>query len=464
MSNEKSSPFLFYGMENTSCNLGRMFLLRLMHNALTAKGKLKGYGTGESKSSFGHLRKEGFDKTGKNAMDIVRNNEHLQFINLWYSIIEKVLVKALDPEIPNLDFKSQNKEPDYTKCYFNIHRAEFLGNDVVYFENMPSASRLIQNSASDYLQMLFWIAVQIKEHLNLSDKILSFDQTVNWFAESFAEKHGLENDFGLFEQDKTENKNYSPFVVKKETIDILDDILYDTRRIYPPVVAETIEIYQLLEDFLTLSSQHRSFVESKLGKENSISDSENEIEAGGELFDLWEMLSLYYFYENQTYLKDWEFFCVDGGNLPETLIDGYRLKSENVITLNGEVHKEVHNYPDKLKFLEGKIPDLILKKDNSFLIIDFKHYSADDANRLNELIIDNNNIKDNEKGNDDIQNIRFYAKKIFENDDLKSLSVQCKFYVPEIPNGNQFEYIEKIDGVCGLMDDFIEKFRENILV
>lgn len=300
---------------------------------------------------------------GEYTKDGVTDHNDQHGIYTLITLMHTLYRLGSDPKLLGLQTRMvQSNRVDYSDISKYLHLAEFTPDHVILLDKVPSQRLAMHYGADDLVGLLCWLVMDIDAFLG-KDAIYKDElpSEVGYLAETFAERY-LTSDQQLFLNDND--------LERQVLIDQLLHIFNEIMRFHPPVDAQTQEVGDAIEAYLTHAKTQQALSDGKKAMA--------EAHLGSEMYDVWEMLCLDF--ELVALLKDWEVLIVDAGNLPKGLMD--RLDNK-LLALTKHPHFDKSH--QKLYF-DGKRPDLVLyqEKDNivTYRIIDFKYY---DFNKVKEV-------------------------------------------------------------------------------
>ncbi len=294
-------------------------------------------------------------KGGEYTKDGVTDHNDQHGIYTLITLIHTLYRLGSDPKLFGLQKRMvQSNRVDYSDISKYLHLAEFTPDHVILLDKVPSQRLAMHYGADDLVSLLCWLVMDMDAFLGkgaiYKDELPS---EVGYLAETFSERYLTSDQQLLSNQNDDEQK-----ALVNQLLHIFNEIM----RFHPPVDAQTQEVGDAIEAYLTHAKTQQALAESKKG--------EAEAHLGSEMFDMWEMLCLDN--ELEALLQEWQVLIVDAGNLPKQL---EAKLDRQTFALEDNPHFDTSH--QKLYF-DGKRPDLVLyqEKDNivTYRIIDFKYY------------------------------------------------------------------------------------------
>lgn len=293
---------------------------------------------------------------GQYTKDGVTDHNDQHGIYTLITLMHTLYRLGSDPKLFGLQKRMmQSNRVDYSDISKYLHLAEFTPDHVILLDKVPSQRLAMHYGADDLVGLLCWLVMDMDAFLGKNaiykDELPS---EVGYLAETFAERYLTSDQQLLSNQNPDEQK-----ALVNQLLHIFNEIM----RFHPPVDAQTQEVADAIEAYLTHAKTQQALSDGKKATA--------EAHLGSEMYDVWEMLCL----DNELgKLLDekWQVLIVDAGNLPKHL-EG-KLKPE---TLALEANPNFNKSHQKLYF-DGKRPDLVLYQVENdmvtYRIIDFKYY------------------------------------------------------------------------------------------
>lgn len=292
---------------------------------------------------------------GQYKKDALTDKNDAHGIHTLITLMQTLYRLGSDPKLLGLQTRMvQSNRVDYSDISKFLHLAEFTPDHVILLDKVPSQRLAMHYAADDLVGLLCWLVMDLD--VFIGKDVINKDELpseVGYLAATFAERY-LTSDQQLLSNQDPDKQN--------ALVDQLLHIFYEIMRFHPPVDAQTQEVADVIEAYLTHAKTQQALSDGKNGTA--------EAHLGSEMFDVWEMLC--FDFELEALLKDWQVLIVDAGNLPKPL-EG-KLKPE---TLALEANPNFNKSHQKLYF-DGKRPDLVLYQVENdmvtYRIIDFKYY------------------------------------------------------------------------------------------
>lgn len=291
---------------------------------------------------------------GQYKKDALTDKNDAHGIHTLIALMHTLLKLGADPRLMGLHTRvRQSERIDYSNISKYLHLAEFTPDHVILLDKVPSQTLAMHYAADDLVGLLCWLVCDIKTFL--SDVYIDdLPSEVEYLAQAFAERYLTSDQQLLTNQDAKE---------QNVLVEQLLHIFYEIMRFHPPVDAQTQDVADAIEAYLTHTKIRQALSDGKKGTA--------EVHIGSEMYDVWEMLCLDNFLQKELNDK-WKVLIVDAGNLPKQLKG--KLKPE---TLALEANPNFDTSHQKLYF-DGKLPDLVLYQFENdmvtYRIIDFKYY------------------------------------------------------------------------------------------
>ncbi len=292
--------------------------------------------------------------SGEYTKDAVTDQNTQHGIYALITLMQTLYRLGSDPKLLGLQTRMvQSNRVDYSNISKYLHLAEFTPDHVILLDKVPSQRLAMHYAADDLVGLLCWLVMDMDAFLG-KDVIYKDEppSEVVYLAATFAERYLTSDQQLLSNQDPDE---------QKALVDQLLHIFNEIMRFHPPVDAQTQEVADAIEAYLTHAKTQQALSDGKNGTA--------EAHLGSEMFDVWEMLCL----DNELgKLLDekWQVLIVDAGNLPKGLMD----KLDARLLTHYPVIEQSH----QRLYFDDKRPDLVLYRAKegtvTYRIIDFKYY------------------------------------------------------------------------------------------